>query len=73
MLDSEIPTSYAITYMQNLKKGHKERLLRTDTDSQTLNNLGFPKKTGWEWGDGLGVGYGNAVKLGYDDCCNKIH
>ena len=39
--------SYAITYMWNLKKGHNELLCRTDTDSQTLKNLWFPKETGW--------------------------
>ena len=42
----ETPLSYAITYMWNLKKGHNELLCRTDTDSQTLKNLGFPKETG---------------------------
>ena len=34
-LDNETPTSNAITYMWNLKKGHNELLCRTDTDSQT--------------------------------------
>ena len=33
-----IPTSNAITYMWNLKKGQTELLCRTDTDSQTLKN-----------------------------------
>ena len=33
--DSETPTSNAITYMWNLKKGHNELLCRTDTNSQT--------------------------------------
>ena len=33
--------------MWNLKKGHNELLGRTDTDSWTLKNLGFPKETGW--------------------------
>ena len=32
---NETPTSYAITYMWNLKKGHNELFCRTDTDSQT--------------------------------------
>ena len=41
--------------MWNLKKGHNE-LCRTDTDSQTLKNLWFPKETGWTGGDTLGVG-----------------
>ena len=31
----------------NLKKGHNELLCRTDTDSQTLKNLWFPKERGW--------------------------
>ena len=56
-LDSETPTSYAITYMQNLKKG-KNELCRTDTDSQSLKNLWFPKKTGWGlglWAGGEGL------------------
>ena len=30
--DNETPTSYAITYMWNLKKGQNELLCRTDTD-----------------------------------------
>ena len=38
------------------KKGHNELLCKTDTDSQTLKNLWFPKETGWGWGDGLGLG-----------------
>ena len=39
--DNETQTSNAITCMWNLKKGHNELLCRTDTDSQTLKNLGF--------------------------------
>ena len=50
--------------------------LRTDTDSQTLKNVWFPKDTGW--GDGQGVWDGNAIKTGLwwllHNCkCNKIH
>ena len=30
-----------------LKKGHNECLCRTDTDSQTLKNLGFANETSW--------------------------
>ena len=48
--DNETPTSSAITYIWNLKKGHNELLCRTDTDSQTLKNLYFPNETGWGWG-----------------------
>ena len=70
-LDSETPTSYAITYMWNLKKGYSELLSRTDADSQTLKNVWFPKQTVWE-GDGLGVWDGNALKLGSDECLIKI-
>ena len=52
--DSETPTSYAITYMWNLKKGHNELLCRTDTDSQTLKFYGFQMRQFEGWGDGLG-------------------
>ena len=53
--DSETPTSYAITYTWNLKKGHNELLCRTDSDSQTLKNLWFLKETGRGLGDALGL------------------
>ena len=48
--------------MWNLKKKKKKKeynecLCRTDTDSQTLKNLRFPKETGWEWG-GMVWGFG---------------
>ena len=33
--------------MWNLKKGQNELLGRTDTDSQPLKNLWFPKERGW--------------------------
>ena len=36
-----------------LKKGHNELLCRTDTDSQSLKNLWFPKETGWGGGFGM--------------------
>jgi len=55
--DSETPTSDAITFIWNLKKGHNELLCRTDTDSHILKNLWFPKETGWglgRWAGGLG-------------------
>ena len=52
-----MPMSYAITYMWNLKKGYKEFLCRTDTDSQTLKNLWLPKETGWGVGV-MGWGFG---------------
>ena len=50
--DRETPTSYAVTYMWNLKKGYNDLLCRTDTDSQTLKNLWFSKETsgGMGWG-----------------------
>ena len=70
---NETPTSNAFTDMWNLKKGHNELLCRTDTDSQTLKNLWFPKETGWGVGDVLGVWDGNAIKLGCDDCCTTIN
>ena len=61
--------------MWNLKKkGHNELLCRTDTDSQTLKNLWFPKETGWGGRrDGLRVCDRNAVKFGCDDCCTPIN
>ena len=59
--------------MWNLKKEHNELLCRTDTDSQTLKNLWFPKVMGWGWGHGLGVWDGNAIKLGCDDRCTTIN
>ena len=39
-------TSYAITYMWNLKKGYNELIRRTETDSQTSKTLWLPKETG---------------------------
>ena len=69
-----IATSNAITDIWNLKKkGHNEFLCRTDTDSQILKNLWFPKETGWGWGGGLGVWDGHVIKLGCDDCCITIN
>ena len=59
--------------MWNLKKGYSELLCRTDTDSQTLKNLWFPKETGCGGRDGLGVWDRNAVKLGCDDHFTTIH
>ena len=56
--------------MWNLKRGYNELVCQTDTDSQTLKNLWFPKETCWGWGrDGLEVCDGNAVTLGCDDHC----
>ena len=46
--------------MWNLKKGQNELLCRTDTDSQTLQNLWFPNEG---VGDALRVWDGHAVKL----------
>ena len=37
--DSETPTSNAVPYMWNFKKGHNELLCRTNIDSQTLKNM----------------------------------
>ena len=59
--------------MWNLTKGQNELLCRTDTDSQTLKNLWFPKETSWGWEDTLGVWDGNPVKFGCDDCCTPIN
>ena len=72
-LGSKTQTSYAISYMWNLlKKEYSELIWRTETDSQTLENLCFPKETGWGWRDGLRVCEGNVLKLGYDDGCTTI-
>ena len=59
--------------MWNLKKGHNELLCRTDTNSQTLKNLQFPKETVRGWGDTLGVWDGNPIKLDCDDHCTTIN
>ena len=42
--------------MWNLKKGHNELLCRTDTDSQSLKDLWFPKEIGWG-GKGMRWGF----------------
>ena len=70
--DIEIPTSNAITYMWNMKKGHNE-LCRKDTDSQTLKNLWFPKERGGGGQGDAGVWDGNVIKLGCDDHCTTIN
>ena len=71
--DNETPTSNAITYMWNLKQGHNELVCRTDTDSQTLKNLWFPRRQVGGWVDMLGAWDGNAIKLGCDDHCTTIN
>ena len=58
--------------MWNLKKGHNELLCRTDTDLQTLNNLWFPKETGWGVG-GCTEGLGWKFYKICDDCCTPIN
>ena len=71
--DSETPMSYAITYMWNLKKGHKELLCRTDTDPHILKKLRFPKEKCWGL-RGCAAGWdGNAIKLGHDYHCTTIN
>ena len=59
--------------MWNLKKGQTELLCRTNTDSQTLKNLWFPKERVWGVGDALKVWDGNAVKFGCDDGCTPTN
>ena len=59
--------------MWKLKKGQNELLHRTDTDSQTLKNLQFPKETVWGWGDVLGLWDVNSIKLDCDDHCTTIN
>ena len=59
--------------MWNPKKGHNELLCRTDTDSQTLKNLWFPKERSWgNWGM-LGAWDGNVKKFGCDDHCTTVN
>ena len=76
-LVNETSATYAITYMWNLNKGYNELLSRTDTDSETLKNLGFPKETGGGkgWAEGMGWKCCKIVLLGllYNYKCNKIH
>ena len=55
------------------KKGHSELLCRTDTDSQTLRNIQFPKETVWGVGGCAGVWDGNPIKLDCDDHCTAIN
>ena len=44
--------------MWNLKKGYNELLCKTDTDSQTLQNLWFLSETAWGMGGGTeGLGW----------------
>ena len=62
-------TSHASTSMWNLKKWYNKLLCRTNTDSQTLKNLWFPKDTCW----GLWVCNGNAVRLGCDEHCTTVN
>ena len=69
---SETPTSYAITYTWNPKKGQTELLCRKDTDSQTLKNLWLPNETAC-LGDALGIWEGNNTKFGCDDYCTTIN
>ena len=71
--DGETPTSNAITYMWNLKKGHGELLCRADTDSQTLKNLWFLKEIGCGWGTAMRVWEGDAIKFGCGDRCTTIN
>lgn len=59
--------------MWNLRRGHNELLGRTDTDSQTLKNLWFPKETGWGVREALRVQDGNAIKSGCGDCCIPVN
>jgi len=56
--------------MWNLKSGYNELICRTETDTQTLKNLGLLKET--DWGYKLGVCDGN-VKLGFYDHSTTIN
>ena len=75
--DNETSASYAVTDMWNLKKGHDELLCRTDTGSQTLKNLWFPKETVWGLEEYTGVVGWKSYKTGlwwslYNYKCNKF-
>ena len=59
--------------MWNLKKGHNELFSRTDTDSQTLKNLWFPKETVQGVGDARGLWDRNPIKLDCDYICITIN
>ena len=72
-LDNETPTSYAITYIWNLKKGYNELLCKTDTDHRLWKTYGFQRRQIVVGRDGLGVWEGNVVKLGCDDHCTTIN
>ena len=72
-IQQETPISNAFPDMWNLKKGQTQLLCRTDTDSQTLKHLWFPKETGWGWVDELGVWDGNPIKLDCDDHCTTTN
>ena len=50
-----------------------ELLCRTDTDSQTLKNLCFPKEIVRGVGDALGLCVGKPIKLDCDDYCTTIN
>ena len=58
--------------MWNLKKGQNE-LYRTDTDSQTLKNLQFPKETVWGVGRCTEVVRWKSYKMDCDDHCTTIN
>ena len=56
--DNETPTSSAITYMWNLKKGHMNFFAEQILTYKTLKNLWFSNETGWRVGKcagGLGL------------------
>ena len=61
---NETPTSNAFIDMWNVKKAHNELLCRTDTDSQTLKNLWFPKETVQGVGGCAGVVGWKSYKIG---------
>ena len=55
------------------KKGQNELLCKTDTDSQTLKKLSFPKKQFGEWENVLELWNENPIKLDCDDHCTTIN
>ena len=67
--DSEAPTSQAIAYMWNPKKGHNEETLT----HRLWKAYSFQMRQVGGWGYALGVWDGNAIKFGCDDSCTTVN
>ena len=73
--DSETPLSCAITDMWNLKKkkGTMNFFAEQILSHRLWKTCGFQRRQVGEWGDGLGVWDGHAIKLGCDGRCTPIN